>query len=408
VSVLLSINNYYYRRGGAEVVFLEQGRLFEQVGWQVVPFAMQHQKNLDSPWSAFFPEEIEFGNTYSGWEKIVRAGRVVYSRDAQQKLTRLLDRVRPSVAHAHNVYHHLSPAIFPVLKARRIPVVLTLHDLKLACPAYKMLTDEGKLCEQCKGGALINVVKNRCIKGSLALSSLIYLEAKVHRWLGLYEKYVDRFVVPSRFYIDKFVEWGWPRERFVHIPNFVDCDRISPNYTPGKRFVYVGRLSPEKGLPTLIAAAASAGVGVTLVGTGPQQQQLLAQAAATKADVTFAGHLSGAALDEAISSARAVILPSEWYENAPLSITEAYAYGKPVIGARIGGIPELIQEQRTGVTFQSGSVDDLAAKLRQFADCSDDVLSDMGRVGRAWVLSDFTATRYRERVAALYATLGVA
>ena len=130
-STLLSVNNYYYRRGGAEVVFLEQNRLFEEIGWQVVPFSMRHDKNLESPWQDYFVKEIEFGQVYSFWQKIKSAAKVIYSFEARRKITTLALRVKPSVAHAHNVYHHISPAIFSQLKSLGIPTVLTLHDLKI-------------------------------------------------------------------------------------------------------------------------------------------------------------------------------------------------------------------------------------------------------------------------------------
>ncbi|MDD1608955.1 MAG: hypothetical protein LUQ18_10785, partial [Methylococcaceae bacterium] len=146
---LLSINNYYYRRGGAEVVFLEQNSLFEEIGWQVVPFAMHHPNNLPSEWQDYFVDEIEFSADYSLLEKAARASKIIYSFEARKKIADLSAKVKPSVAHAHNVYHHISPAIFSKLKSMGIPTVLTLHDLKIACPCYKMMTHDG-VCERCK------------------------------------------------------------------------------------------------------------------------------------------------------------------------------------------------------------------------------------------------------------------
>ena len=243
---LLSINNYYYRRGGAEVVFLEQNRLFEEIGWQVVPFAMQHPKNLPSDWQDYFVDEIEFGNDYSLAEKIINTSKIIYSFEARKKIAALVTKTQPNIAHAHNIYHHISPAIFGKLKAMGIPTVLTLHDLKIACPSYEMLTHDG-ICERCKGGALWNVAIHKCIKQSRVLSSVIMMESAIQRLLGCYSQDVDRFVTPSRYYLEKLVEWGWPRERFTYIPNFVDAREFVPNDNVGKAFVYFGRLGPEKG-----------------------------------------------------------------------------------------------------------------------------------------------------------------
>ncbi len=406
MSTLLSINNYYYRRGGAEVVFLEQNRMFEERNWRVVPFAMQHPKNLPSPWAPYFIDEIEFGADYSAWEKLLKVPKVIYSLEARRKLGNLLNAMRPNIAHAHNVYHHISPSIFGVLKRRNIPTVLTLHDLKLACPAYKMLAHDG-ICERCKDGALSHVVRNRCVKNSLALSGMIWLEASVQRMLGCYADNVDRFITPSRFYLEKLVEWGWERKRFVHIPNFVDVDAHKPDYAIGQAFLYFGRLAPEKGLTTLVKAAALAQVPVWIVGTGPEEEALKQRVVQTGANVKFLGYKSGAELHALVQAARAVVLPSEWYENAPMSILESYALGRPVIGAAIGGIPELIREDETGISFKSGDVDALAAALRRIADMPDAQVAHRGRSGRQWVENEFTVECYLERLLALYGEFGV-
>jgi len=403
---LLCVNNYYYPRGGAEVVFLEQERLFRAAGWQVVPFAMRHPHNLATPWSDYFVDEIEFGHAYSPWEKLRRVPKVIFSLEARRKLRRLLDAVPVSVCHLHNIYHHISPSILGVLRQRAVPVVLTLHDLKLACPAYKMLAHDG-VCERCKGGHLRHVMGHRCVKGSLALSALAYLEARLHRMLNTYGGNVDRFTVPSRFYLHKLVEWGVPADKLVYVPNFVDVDAFRPRTRVGRSFLYFGRLGPEKGTTTLIAAAARAQVPLHIAGTGPEEAPARRLAERLGAEVIFLGHLSGAPLRAAIAAARATVLPSEWYENAPMSVLESYASGVPVLGAAIGGIGELIRENETGATFSSGSVEDLAARLRWLADLPDRRVTEMGQCARAWVEREFTAAQYRHRLSQLYAELGV-
>lgn len=405
MATLLSINNYYYRRGGAEVVFLAQNELFESMGWKVVPFAMHHKHNIPSPWSRYFVDEIEFGEQYSLLEKLRKIPKTIYSTESQRKLESLIAAEKPDICHIHNIYHHISPSILPVLKRQRIPVVLTLHDLKIACPAYKMLNRSG-VCERCKQGRLYNVVTNRCVKDSIALSTVVLLEGVLHRLLKTYEKNVDRFVVPSEFYLEKFVEWGWNRERFVHIPNFVDVVEHQAGDSVGSQFVYFGRLAPEKGVATFIRAAALAGVSALIVGTGPEHEALIGLAKSLGADVKFLGYRSGEQLREVIRAARATVLPSEWYENAPISVLESYALGVPVIGARIGGIPELIREGETGFTFLSGSADELAVVLRKTQEMSCAELAAMGRNARALAESEFTSERYSERLVNLYADLG--
>jgi glycosyltransferase involved in cell wall biosynthesis len=403
---LLSINNYHYYRGGAETVFLEQNRLFSDAGWSVVPFAMAHPKNLPTPWSRFFVDEIEMGGEYSLAGKIARAGKVIYSIEARRKLDALMLAARPDVAHAHNIYHHISPSILGLLQSRGIPTVVTLHDLKIACPAYNMLRG-GTVCERCKGGHIYNVLRHRCIKGSTVLSAVVLAESVVHRVLGSYTNSVNRFIVPSRFYVNKLIEWGFTPTLFQHVPNFVDSRRYEPDFQPGKAFLYFGRLSPEKGLATLVRAAAAARVPLVLAGTGAQADELKRLAEQLGADVSFLGYLTGAPLHDAIRRSRAVVLPSEWYENAPMSILEAYALGKPAIGASIGGIPELIRPDETGLCFGSGNVDELTHMLGRVAALPDQRLGEWGRNGRNWVESAFTAELYRERVIAVYRGIGV-
>ena len=403
---LLSVNNYYYYRGGAETVFLEHNRMFAELGWTVVPFAMKHSGNIRTAWSEYFVEEIEFGAEYSLTDKLSRIPKVLYSLEARRKLDRLIAAVSPDVCHAHNIYHHISPSILGLLNRRGIPTVLTLHDLKIACPAYSMLAHDG-ICERCRGGRIYNVLLHRCIKDSTSLSAVVMLESALHRLLGSYRRCVSRFVVPSRFYIDKLCEWGMPRALFRHVPNFVDAGRYSPNFSPGSTVVYFGRLSREKGLATLIRAAAMTGCSVRIIGTGPILEAMRGLVAECGADVEFLGYLTGQKLHDAVRSARAVVMPSEWYENAPMSVLESYAMGKPVLGARIGGIPELIQEGETGLGFSSGDVESLASVLQGVLRRSDREIAEMGRAGRRLVEKDFSMQLYRERILEIYRELDV-
>jgi glycosyltransferase involved in cell wall biosynthesis len=407
---LLSINNYYYKRGGSETVYFEHNNLFERAGWEVVPFSMHNPKNEPSAWAGHFVSDTEGEGQASAGSKVGRAVKAIYSLEAKRRLQGLLSATTPDVAHAHNIYHHLSPSILVELRRRGIPMVLTLHDLKLACPAYKMYT-QGHVCEACRGGALRNVIRHRCIKGSAAMSALVWLESTIHQAFGLYRDTVTRFVVPSRFFLAKFGEWGLNTRRFVHIPNSVDVEALEADVpqtaAPGDAFVYLGRLVAEKGVPTLIRAAAAARVKLRIVGTGPEEQALRQLASTLGGDVEFTGYLSGAALRSAVRSARAVVVPSEWYENAPISVMEASALGRPVIGANIGGIPELIRANETGLVFTSGNVESLVEVLAKVERTPLAELARMGRAGREWMRAEFSPSRYRDRMMALYGEIGV-
>ncbi len=403
---LLSINNYFYRRGGAEVVFLEQNKIFERLGWTVTPFSMKHEKNETIEWQNYFASKIEYDANSSWHTNFINGLKIIYSWEAKNKLQSLVDATRPDIAHLHNIYHHLSPSILPVLKKNDVPTVMTLHDLKLLCPAYLMLSPNG-VCEKCKGGRIYNVAINKCMKDSYALSSLVFVEALVHRMSSIYNKNIDTFIVPSKFFIKKFTEWGWEPDRLTHIPNFVDVDLLRPNYQPGKYFVYLGRLSREKGIKTLIHAAHEANVDLKVIGNGPLEEELKILASSLDANVDFLGYQAGEALHKVIRNARAVVLPSECYENAPICIMESYALGRPVIGAKIGGIPELIREGETGVTFESGNIESLKNALIKFKNMTDDAVIEMGKTARQWVENEYTVKNYSQRLQILYSKLGV-
>lgn len=403
---LLSLNTYHYRRGGSDAVFFDHEKLFQDAGWDTAAFTMHHPRNEPSPWSEYFADELEFGNAYSLRQKLIMAGKVIYSWEARAKLAKLLDKFPADVAHAHCIYHHLSPSVLSLLHERGIPTVMTAHDLKLACPAYKMLNKNG-ICEKCKNGNLLHLIKNRCIHNSLATSTVVAVESAIHKSLKMYKNNLERVVTPSLFFRDKLVEWGWNPGQLTYIPNFIDTNSYTPQYEPGDYFLYFGRLAPEKGVDTLIKAALASGVKLRIAGTGPYEEELKALLPPNSDQIEFLGFCSGDKLWSLIREARAIVLPSQWYENAPISVLEAYASGKPVIGARIGGIPEMLREGETGYLFESGNEKDLTEKLELISSASDQHLSEMGRVAHQYVSSTFTAERYFNDMLALYESLGV-
>ena len=383
-------------------MFFEHNDLFSAAGWDVVPFAMHHRKNVESQWTRYFVEEIELGNKRDSVTERIRKGlKSIYSFEAQNRVRELIQITKPCLAHAHNIYHHLSPSILGTIRREGLPVVVTLHDLKIACPAYKMMTHDG-VCERCKNGRLYNVIRHRCIHGSVTLSSLVFAETVVHRILQSYDKYVNMFFVPSRFNISKFVDWGWREDRFRYLPNFVDTASFVPEYQPGESFVYVGRLSPEKGVATLLRAAQNIGAHLLIIGSGPEEPALRRLANQPGAQIEFLGFRQGEQLHGLIKQARALILPSECYENAPMAVLEAYALGKPVLGANIGGIPELIREGETGLTFASGSIESLSEAMTTMMQLSTEAIIAMGQRARDFVTENFSSHSYLERCSRLY------
>ncbi|MCB5188072.1 glycosyltransferase family 4 protein [Methylobacillus caricis] len=387
-------------------MYLDHAALMENLGWHNAFFSMHHPQNFSTPWETYFVDELEFGNSYGVVDKAIMASKVIYSFEAQNKLKRLLQDYPADVAHLHCIYHHLSPAILPTLHEHGVPIIMTAHDLKIACPAYKMLNETG-ICEKCKDGNFFNVIKHKCLRNSLGPSVIVALESTLHHKLNTYKKYLTKVAVPSRFFMNKFVEWGWPEDKFSYIPNYVDSLLFTPEYAPGDYFLYFGRLAPEKGVTTLLKAVKKSGVKLKVAGTGPEEAKLHALQNELQADVEFLGYQSGDALHTLIKQSKAIVLPSEWYENAPMSLLESMAFGKPLVVANIGGIPEMIESGETGWMFTSCDIDELADLLTSIEGTSDDKLLTYGKASRALVEERFNRDNYVSAIQNLYASVGV-
>ncbi len=400
MKVLLA-NKYFYRKGGDAVVFFATAELLQERGQEVIFFSMRGPKNHESPFDRYFVSSVEFNGGNSILQQVKSASRILYSFEAKKKMSHLLRESAPDIAHLHNIYHQISPSIIHSLRKKKIPIVMTLHDYKITCPAYSLLSSGGP-CERCAQKAYYKILANQCLKESFSKSALAMMEMYLHHvLLKIYEK-VDVFISPSAFLKRKVEEMGF-RGRIVHIPNFIDSDGYSPcfDFLPGT-VVYFGRLSREKGVATLIDAAKGLDVSLKIIGTGPEKETLEAKVAAENIkNVSFLGYKSGEDLHSEISRSAFAVVPSECYENNPLSILEAFALGKPVIGARIGGIPELVKDGQTGYTFESGNVRDLQEKIEALSKMRSDI-TEMGRTARQFVEKEFNPEIHYQRLMEVY------
>lgn len=354
---VLFANKFFFRNGGSEVVMFQERDFLLGQGHRVVDFSMRDERNFASEHSEHFVGRQDYrGGGKLG--KLKSALAFVHSPGAVRRIGALIDATRPDLVHCHNIYHQLTPSIIGAAKARGVPVVLTLHDYKPVCPSYTRLS-AGKPCSACLDGDFGQVLRRRCAEGSLGKSALLYAEAAVQRRLGNYEK-VDRFVAPSRFMRDAVLHRFRP-EQVAMLYNGVDTAAIPVSDRDEGYVLYLGRLSQEKGIETLLRAHAAANGAWPLVvaGTGPLAADFKLKYETAK----FVGHLGGAALQAVIAGAAAVVVPSEWFENCPMSVLEAMAHGKPVVGSRMGGIPELVAEGKTGLLFKPGDVAELQEKL---------------------------------------------
>lgn len=207
---VLSVNKFYYRKGGSEAYFLELNDLLKENNIEVIPFSMEDKQNIESSYNKYFIKNIDYSRMNMK-QKIINSAKIIYSLEAKNKIINLINEVKPDIAHLHIFQHQLSPSIIHALKDNNVKIVNTIHDLKIICPNYKMLNSRGN-CEECKGGKYYNCVKNNCIKGSRLNSMVATLEAYANKFIKSYS-YVDKFICPSRFYRDKLIEFGVPKKK---------------------------------------------------------------------------------------------------------------------------------------------------------------------------------------------------
>jgi len=398
---VLCVNKFYFIRGGAEKAFLNTIKMLEGKGHDVVPFAMKHELNLQSPYERYFVSNIDYDKKEL-INNIKGAANLLYSAEARVKIKRLIDNESPDVAHLFNIYHHLSPSILYPLKCGNIPVILTINDYKTVCASY-LLFDKGEVCEACRGGKYYECFLRGCVKGSRAKSLLNMMEMYLHHNVLHVHDLVDFFIAPSIFVKNKLEEMGL-KSKVLHLPHAIDTKEFTPQYKWEERsVVYFGRLSREKGLVTLIDAMKKLDiVSLKIIGDGPMKDVLQNKVRAEKIkNVRFLGFKSGSELKNEICKSMAVILPSECYEVFGLCIIESFALGKPVIGARIGGIPELINENVTGVTFEPGNGDDLYEKIVDLTKNPDKIV-EMGKNGRLFVEQNFNVEELYPKLIAIY------
>ncbi len=405
---ILMVNSYYYLRGGAERCVFELSDLLTANGHEVIPFAMQHPQNLPTAYAEYFTSQVDFpsllgkGSTLQAKWRAVE--RVIYSRETKTQIERLIEATQPDVAHIHGIAHEVSPSILPALQQAGIPVVQTLHDFKLLCPNTSFVS-QNEICERCKGHHYFNVVRYRCKRDSFAASLLAGVEAYVHQFLQIYEKNVDTFITPSRFLEQKLREHGI-NNPIAHLPNFIDGNSYQPWYEPEPYLLYAGRLVDIKGVRTLLTAMRGLPtVPLYLAGTGELEAELRTIVAEQKLDnVTFLGHLEKQALTELMQRALCTIVPSEWYENYPMSILESFACGTPVIGSRIGGIPELVRDGESGLLFEPRNANDLRQKITELVD-QRDLAIQMGKNARRQVEIENNPDAHYQAMIQLYQTL---
>lgn len=343
---VLLVHNTYQQPGGEDVVFQRERDLLRGHGHEVIEYRR-------------FNDEIK---NYSIVRRISLLGRTIWASDSYHDLTELLRRNRPDIVHVHNFFPLISPSIFWACRNEDVPVVQTLHNYRLLCPGGNFFRD-GKPCEDCIKGGYWQGVVHGCYRNSRAETLPVAMMLTAHHARKTWTEMVDAYIVLTAFSRGRYVEAGFPEDQVLVKPNFVDPD-------PGKRTsagsyaLFVGRLDREKGLPTLLKAwlQMSHSHVLRIAGDGCYRPETEA-VAKVYPNVEFTGWLPRHRVVEEMKGARFVIFPSEWYENLPLVIIEAFACGVPVIASRLGAMQELVEDGRTGLLFNAGDVGDLARTM---------------------------------------------
>ena len=357
---VLLANKFYYSRGGSDIYVIELERLLKEHGHEVAVFSMEHPLNKESEFVKFFPGEVDLNNKNLS-NLIPSLLRPFGSAEVRTKFNKLLGEFKPDIVHLNNIHSQLSPILSVLARNLNVPVVWTLHDHKLLCPRYDCMRN-GNPCELCFTGKF-NVVRYRCMKRSYTASLVAYAEAILWNREKI-SRSTNIFICPSRFLLNNMLKGGFREEQLVAISNFVDEKKIDGVAVKReKHYCYVGRLSSEKGIETLLKAATELPqYQLKVIGTGPLEHVL--RSANRSKHIEFLGFREWEGLKTILGTSAGMVIPSECYENNPLSVIESLCLGTPVIGAKIGGIPELISVGKNGSVFEPGNVTDLRNQIK--------------------------------------------
>ena len=338
---VLIVHNRYQQAGGEDTVVANEHALLEKHGWETRLWSVRNDVIVGA------------------WAKITTAVRAPYSRPARDELARVITAFAPAVVHVHNFFPLLSPSVYDACRTAGVSVVQTLHNYRTIC-AGALLTRDGRPCEDCIGASPYQGALHGCYRGSRIGSLATARMIDIHRRRGTWSHKVDRFIALSTFAKSKFVEAGFPKDRIEVKPNFTK-DQVAAGPATRAGALFVGRLSSEKGIETLLRAWNGLEVSLRVAGDGPMRELV---ENATGPGVVGLGWKTSAEVASEMAQAAFLILPSLWPENFPVTIVEAFCQGLPVIASRIAALEEIIEDGATGLLFSMGDADDLVTKIR--------------------------------------------
>lgn len=396
---ILLVNKFHYLKGGSEKYYFELGKLLKEHGHEVAYFSMKDEKNITTGEKEYFVEPIDLNKGSK-----LKALDVIYSKKNKKKMEEALEDFKPDIVHLNNFQRQLSASIINPIKKKKTPIVFTAHDVQAICPAITMLDNEKNICEKCMHGKYINCIKKKCNKGSTLKSIIGALEGYFYRINKIYTKKIDCIITPSEFYRKKLIEDGISENKIVAIHNSVELKDYDIPTEDNGYALYFGRLSKEKGVLKLINAFSKLNNGMLYIaGEGPEKEniEMFIKENNLQDRIKLLGFLDSTDMKEKIRKSKFVVIPSIWYENCPYSVMETLAIGKPVIGADIGGIPELVQNDRSGITYKYDDVNELADKMKELF-YNEDLVKEFGNNAKEDANKLYGKEKYYSEIIKIY------
>lgn len=358
---ILLVNKFHYLKGGSEKYYFELAEILKKKGHEVAFFSMKDEKNIQTQEKEYFVESMDLNSNNK-----LKALDVIYSKANKQKMKETLEAFKPDIVHVNNFQRQLSASIIEAIEEKNIPIIFTAHDIQAVCPAIVMLDGNKNVCEKCMGGNYTSCVKNKCIKDSILKSILGAIEARYYRKKKIYTNKINHIITPSEFYKSKLVQDGIEKSKITALHNFISVEKYNVKTEDEGYALYFGRLSKEKGILNLIEAFSKIEKGkLYIAGDGPEKEKIeeWIQKKKLQSRIQLVGLLTQEQVTEYVRKCRFVIVPSVWYENCPYSILETLAIGKPVVGANIAGIPELIKDNQNGFLYPYNDTERLKEKM---------------------------------------------
>ncbi len=383
---ILLVHNFYRQHGGETAVFEAERRMLHAAGHRVICYTRDSK-------------EIE---SFGPWQRAGLTPTAIWARKSHREISALIASETPDVAHFTNTLPLISPSAYYACRKARVPVVQSLHNYRLICPAATLWRD-GSICQECVDHSLLRSVRHACYQSSRAASAVLASALAVHRRLGTYSGLVDRYIALTQFARDKLVAGGLPKERISIKPNFIDPDP-GVRKGAGEYALFAGRLTAEKGVHTLLDAWKRVGGGIPLriAGDGPLREALARRIDTEEIfSAKLLGSLSHDALMRELRGARVLVFPSEWYEGMPMAIVEAFACGVPTIASRLGGMQEMIDDGRNGLLVAPADPEHLAESVR-WAFNRETEMAELSRAARAEYESHYTAAENCARLIDIY------